>query len=747
MDVHSLGVARVGSFAWRTPLSTWTLTVVVKLTYRLAPTISELAAEQEDPNDEDHYWNDDPARSLYAARDLVPFKRRPEVMLVGHAFSPNGEAVRSIRTRLLVGNVDKSIEAFVDRSWSQDGVLRFAPRLAKMPLRWERATGGPDTENPVGVVLGGAADAFGNVMVPNLQPPELSLAAPSDYLPTAGFGPIAASWPSRARKLGPKGLDWVARGDLSQPLPEDLEAAYFQAAPADQELAELRTNERIVLENLHREHPRLVTSLSGHTPVAFVVDPEAAPFELRLAPDTLWIDTDRSLCSLTFRGQLPLRDRDQPGFVQVGLAAPGERLGWAELEAQARANKPREPPRSIRPRQDTELRGGVRSPSSVRAARADDLTRTVEGVAEDFVAGLRDALPFNKARRTRSNPAAEPTPAPAPIAVPGLVSPTPKPGRVAPGLAPSPWASASVAPGIADAARWGSGAASNAAAAELAAPRALPSPPPSAPRPKSDPPLGAGVGLDLLWFDPASVPRFRTAPNLRAALGDRKDLAWDESDAPVREPQETHDRADVQRILARTKALEAPEATRTLERSFDDDGSFQPAVVVIAGELQITFEKHDLLAAILAVGAPFSTNDKRLKDAIGSASEIAKLGASAPPDVLDGTLLRVREAFDAAYRAMAQAYLDSRAERALLIERRFAERAVFGEKRVRGEFSYSGASAPVPCYLPQALAGRWPLLPRLRVRVIAELRYREDGDEMHPEALVAFAVARELKRA
>ncbi len=577
----------------------------------------------------------------------------------------------------------------------------------------------------------------------------------------------------------------------------------FRPRLPDQELAELRTNERIVLENLHRKHPRLVTSLSGHTPIAFVVDPQSAPFELRLVPDTLWIDTDRSLCSLTFRGQRPLREREPRGCVRCGLAAPGERLGWAELEAQARGKTPRDPPPSIRPRQDTVVRGGVRAPTSVRGARVDDLTRTVDG---SVVAALRDALPFQMGRQdagasslrpdavvefdaqsTRRNPPGGPTLEPASIAVPAVVSPTPKPGPVAPDLAPSPWASASVAPGtlasseplrglaggglstaswerpeerapriaprqwpaseVADAAKGGAGAASNAAAAEVAAPRALPSPPPPAPRPKSDPPLRAGVGLDLLWFDTPSVPRFRTAPNLRAALGNRKDVAWGESDASVREPQETLDRADVQRILARTKALEAPDATRMLERSFDDDGNFQPTLAVIAGELQIAFEKHDLLAAILAVGAPLATNDKRLKDAIGSASEIAKLGASAPPDVLDGTLLRVREAFDAAYRSMAQAYLDSRAERVLLIERRFAERSVFGEKRVRGEFVHSGASAPVPCYLPQALAARWPLLPRLRVRVIAELRYREDGDETHAEALVAFAVARELKRA
>src|SRR5206468_2579065 len=111
----------------------------------------------------------DPQRSLYSPSDLAPFKQRGDVMLVGHAFAPRGEPVRSLVVRIIVGEVDKSIEVHGERAWSPDGLLREGPRFAKMPLRYERAAGGPDTRNPVGIRPDGRPDVYGNVAIANLQ--------------------------------------------------------------------------------------------------------------------------------------------------------------------------------------------------------------------------------------------------------------------------------------------------------------------------------------------------------------------------------------------------------------------------------------------------------------------------------------------------------------------------------------------------------------------------------------------------
>src|SRR3954471_20301712 len=96
MDVVSLCPLRVGSLVWQPRRGAWVLTAVCKATFTLAPGESELAEEQEYPNEDDNHWNDDPARSVYSPADLVPFKPRADVLLVGHAFAARHEPVKSL---------------------------------------------------------------------------------------------------------------------------------------------------------------------------------------------------------------------------------------------------------------------------------------------------------------------------------------------------------------------------------------------------------------------------------------------------------------------------------------------------------------------------------------------------------------------------------------------------------------------------------------------------------------------------
>src|ERR1700761_2212545 len=112
MKLVSLCPLRAASLIWQPRRGSYALTVVVKATYDLMPVESPLAREQEYPNEDDNHWKDDEARSLYSPSALVPFKPRADVMLVGHAFAPRQEAVRSLTVRLIVGDVNKAIEVF-----------------------------------------------------------------------------------------------------------------------------------------------------------------------------------------------------------------------------------------------------------------------------------------------------------------------------------------------------------------------------------------------------------------------------------------------------------------------------------------------------------------------------------------------------------------------------------------------------------------------------------------------------------
>ncbi|EYF04387.1 DUF2169 family type VI secretion system accessory protein [Chondromyces apiculatus] len=321
MEVVSSCPLPAASLVWQPRPSAWALTFLCKATFVLQAGEAQLAQDQEPLHADDSYWDDDPTRSLYTPSDLVPHKLRTDVVLVGSAFAPQGQPVRSLMVRLIVGEVDKAMEVLLDRAIAADGTLLEGQRFARMSLAYERAAGGPDSPNPVGVWPEGR-DAYGRIKLPNLQPPGY-MGAASEIAPV-GFGPISPGWPGRREKLGRHLGSWPARAIAVGPLPEDVDRTFFNVAPRDQQVTGLTEDARLVLENLHPHVPRLVTSLPGLRPRA-VLEGRGGHHALALHLDTLWIDTDRQICTLTWGGQLALERPDEPGrvsFLLDGVAAP-----------------------------------------------------------------------------------------------------------------------------------------------------------------------------------------------------------------------------------------------------------------------------------------------------------------------------------------------------------------------------------------------------------------------------------------
>ncbi|MBK9259442.1 MAG: DUF2169 domain-containing protein [Polyangiaceae bacterium] len=64
--------------------------------------------------------------------DVVPYKPRADVLLVGHAYAPDKQPVRSLVTRFVVGAMDKSIEVWCDRAFRVlDGQMLEGKRLPR----------------------------------------------------------------------------------------------------------------------------------------------------------------------------------------------------------------------------------------------------------------------------------------------------------------------------------------------------------------------------------------------------------------------------------------------------------------------------------------------------------------------------------------------------------------------------------------------------------------------------------------
>lgn len=309
---------RGATIVWQPAQGLFMLTVVCKATFDLQPEESPLAVEQDEPLARDEYWNDNVQASLRLASDLVPFKRGADVLVIGSAYAPPVLPDWPFRIRLQIDDkIDKIIDVHGDRSWTKEDRLVENPCPPRMPLRWERAGGGPGTNNPVGVFPISMLEVGQPRKVPNLEPPRTRLSQPTDIISPVGFGPIAPLWPERKNLIDTQEGDWDPSLWFEKPLSDYVDASFFHVAPSDQRLEKLTGDERIQLENLHARYPRFSTRLAPIFPRAMIHKSNKLTLDLELRRDTLVIDTDRAIATLTWRGSVPLAYADEWARVEI----------------------------------------------------------------------------------------------------------------------------------------------------------------------------------------------------------------------------------------------------------------------------------------------------------------------------------------------------------------------------------------------------------------------------------------------
>ncbi len=775
MDVFAQPPFNASSITWQEQPDQWTLTVICKATYALAPGISPLAPEPEAITESDNHWDDDLERSLYAPSDLAPTKPRPEVLLVGSAYAPRGEEVRSLRARLVVGTIDKAIDVVVPRTLMRDGAIREGAPWKRMPLRYERAAGGADSWNPVGMGVE-SVDRHGRCSLPNLQQPGLIAAGVHELIEPVGFGPIAASWSLRRDKLGEGATEPSSGRWDGETLGPDFDADYFQTAPLDQLIDELHADEAIVLENLHPEHPDLVTRLPGVRPVVRVEAPDLPAWELALVADTLWIDTDRSICTMTWRGQIPLQERDPPGLIRIGLEEPGQPVQWPSSSQEPT------PAERFEGRSDNESGAADEASPDLSHTAVDDQLLAVVAMrppsevlpfrgspapgppapprpATRPVAGPRDRSwqpeePMETGRMAaRTAPSAMPSWLKAtPVGAPLVVPPAPVSTLLARrdsldpgGEAPSPPRAMDRTPpapayvGVLEASNAAAGAPREAVLALPSSPlrREAPSPSPS-PSP-SIPDRTPRQLQELIWYDPEVLSRLRERADWSTWMGPPPPPAAPDN-APALQAHARAERAGVAAVLARGAGIVDIEAA--VSEAVTDDGAFEPPLCVATGEVETTFDEVETLKLLMAAAGPLAPGDKRLKEVLDQAGEVMKTPLGESPEMALGLITRLREAWAKATRILPADYLDHHARRLLLDQRLYQKRKLAGAIWLRALFTPAGASVPVPVYLPEAVGPWLPLFTRFSARLIAEAIPQQDQHESSPVALRVRALAR-----
>ncbi len=717
MDVVSISPFRAGQVLWRPRPDRWTLTVVCKATYALEPGESALAAEQEPVHERDGFWDDDARLSVYKPSDLAPFKPRADVILVGHAYAPRSEVVRSLTARLMVGEMEKAVEVFCPRVLGREGELREGQRWSKMPLRYEYAAGGLSTWNPVGIGPTAPADSYGQRPLPNLQPPGLRVAQWGDIFVPTGFGPISPSWRLRREKLGRRAEGWTDASWTQIALDDDFDGEFFQVAPPDQQIEALRDDERIVLEYLNQDHPSLATKLPGVHPRAFVEIPGAPPRDLVMTADTLWIDTDRALVTLTWRGQVAVDGPEQPGRVLIAIEEAGQHLNWTALASEAPgatavADGPEGYSKGARRVTQTLPFVPPEAPTLVPAP-PESRDDTAEPAPTP-----RTPEPRRPSERVLDPPPAVVEP-PSPLTPPARASrPTLQMGSDVVGSLPA-WlapAAKADAPVIEETIE------TTQVSLRLDAQRAAARPP------------SLERALELTWFSPAVGGRLREVPAWAAVLTPRADGA-----APS--PGEA-----VAAVLSRV-APSAADLERVLFNSASEEGVLEPAPRVFRGELAFLFDEVEELRALIAAAMPLARADMRLAGLLDFAVEMAKTELQGSPDVAALIAGSIRDAWAAANQMLPASHLAEQVERGLLARRCYQRRELLGARWIRALFTATGGEAgPVPAYLPAAASSRLPIMRRFPVRLLAEVVPQQDQLEASPVALRVAAVAREIVR-
>ncbi len=270
------------------------VTVVAKVGFSFeAPEVLELTAAGPVRRQDEHRGGH-PMRSLVGPSEIAPQLQRAEVTLVGTAHPTQPTARHHVRLAVAQGAtavIDKTLLVLGKRSPSGE-----PEPFTSMPLDWEHTFGGlGHAENPIGTGYGESTREL-----PNVVGLDETTSRP------VGFGPIPSSFPRR-RGL----LDRDARKQVVKPLieiPPALDWSYFQAAPADQQVAALHGNEWVALDGFSAERPQVRFRLPGGGVVTRVFGFEAAgaPNQVPLALDMLHIDTDRSHVALVWRGSFPI---------------------------------------------------------------------------------------------------------------------------------------------------------------------------------------------------------------------------------------------------------------------------------------------------------------------------------------------------------------------------------------------------------------------------------------------------------
>jgi hypothetical protein len=254
--------------------------------------------------------------------------------------------------------------------------------------------------------------------------------------------------------------------------------------------------------------------------------------------------------------------------------------------------------------------------------------------------------------------------------------------------------------------------------------------------------------VDVLWFNPAAMPRIRKQPEWKEILAGVKVRPQDEDledDLPPARRSSPKERREVQAILSRGEALDVEGAEAALRRAIDDPEGFTPPLVLVRGQMELQTDELETLKATLAIVSALAGDDKRVRECIDRACETMKLPwTQGSNSALEAISRQVRDTFDRGRGREDHAKVDEGVMRTVLSQRHWRKRVAFGSTRIVA-FLRSGVRGCALAYLPEIMARDVPCVTQFDAAVIAEARPDAEDVDGHTTALRVVAVAKVLQ--
>lgn len=299
------------------------LVVAVKGTFTLPLDGSEpqLADEQLPLIEADQFTGEPGFSATVYESDYAPVKPRCDVLLNGSAYAPRGQPTTAMEAGLKVSTITKVIKVVGNRFWYVGGggigITRPQP-FQQLPITYDVAFGGMDDfhpdeskrdaymPNPIGRGFHRFLDneLIHNTPLPNTEERDNKVSNPVGNYKPVSFGPMGRGWPDRAKYAGTYDQKWV--DDVFPFLPADFDDRYFQAAPQDQQCDYLRGSESVQLFNLTESGRAAFRIPVVEVPIVFFRKKGDNEHKHAVA-DTLMIEPDKGVFSITWRGSVPLK--------------------------------------------------------------------------------------------------------------------------------------------------------------------------------------------------------------------------------------------------------------------------------------------------------------------------------------------------------------------------------------------------------------------------------------------------------